>query len=455
MNNTIIEANGTPIKASSPPSSDLYANKTGTTHQFSRSLAREHGIPAAILLGYLANRIEWAQSKHCDGRGFYSSVQELAKHYPYLTPDIIKYTLAKLREKGVLKAVRCNRRAYDKTLCYTFANSELKKLALADPARFNVEIGTLFGVEAALILGNIRYWIAENHKKDNAFTWLRLSANQLGKNLPIPTRTINRILKQLSEGETKVLDRKQCDGFDQAFLYKVSDSLKLDASDSNMQTPDSTFDEPNRSFQTPESPLHTPNSTFHPPEPPTNTYYKNSCEKAVERESLKKHIQTGPAAPGGCVCVSNTLPAVANTNEVNLPSAENVADDSTVSFSASNSNAGLFAPSDLTARSFSPSGTESPANGAFRPDDALTNPLPDQKNDASLPAQVKAQLFMAGVRSLNGDGYGIVYSGSIIDKGRRFFELNPDKPTRALLAVLETCITNRHYLKPEVEGEYD
>jgi hypothetical protein len=88
----------------------------GEVHAFSRSLARIHGINAAILMAFLAHRIPAVESARKDRRGYYTSVKVMAKHYPYLTPSAIGYTLRQLRKNGVLLTDTNNRRAYDQTL---------------------------------------------------------------------------------------------------------------------------------------------------------------------------------------------------------------------------------------------------------------------------------------------------------------------------------------------------
>ena len=132
----------------------------GQVHSFSRELAHTYGINAAILMAFLANRIPAVQTARNDNRCYYTSVKKLAQHYPYLTPSIINYTLSQLRENGVLNAERHNRKAYDKTLWYSFADPAIQKQASEDPIRFNVEAANHFGVEAALVLANLTYWIS-------------------------------------------------------------------------------------------------------------------------------------------------------------------------------------------------------------------------------------------------------------------------------------------------------
>ena len=62
---------------------------------------------------------------------------------------------------------------------------------------------------------------------------------------------------------------------------------------------------------------------------------------------------------------------------------------------------------------------------------------------------------MAGVRKLNTCGSGIVYDSKSCNKARHFFDLNPGKPARSLLEIVELCSSYRYSLLPIEDGEYD
>jgi hypothetical protein len=326
----------------------------GEVHSFSRKLAQTHGINAAILMAFLANRIPAVQTARNDNRGYYTSVKKLAQHYPYLTPSIISYTLSQLRINGVLNAERHNRKAYDKTLWYSFDDPAIQKQAGEDPIRFNVEAAKRFGVEAALILANLNYWIKDNQKKDNSYEWHRVSPNELAEHLPLSERTIRRALQKMSEGEDRVLERKRGTGFDQAFSYRIlnpekgglSDKARpeYEISDQNTEMdrpiscwPDPKNDRPESNNHCPESQQDRPNQDIHRPEPSTYTHYEDNIEKTTfVKNDCEKHIQDTLAAPSVSVCVSHTLDA-AESNPTNVTS---LAPSHSISASGINSGQG-------------------------------------------------------------------------------------------------------------------
>ena len=139
-----------------PEREAIAAAQLAEVHSFSRKLAKEYEVTAAIILGYLANRIQSLEEKRKDGLGYFTSIRELAKRYPYLSPGTIADTLAVLRKQGVLKAENHNKYKYDRKLWYTFANPQAQKDTAWDPARFKVADAVKYGVVEAVILANLR-----------------------------------------------------------------------------------------------------------------------------------------------------------------------------------------------------------------------------------------------------------------------------------------------------------
>lgn len=407
--------------------------KIEQTHTLSRALANRYGVNAAILMAYLANRIPVVQAARKDELGFYISVSQLAQRYPYFTQHIIRYTLAQLRKNDVLRTDVHNKHRYDKKLWYTFADPGVQKMATEDLVRFDVEIAQYFGVEAALVLANIKFWIAENVKKNSGFEWLRVSAHELAKHLPIPVRTINRVLQHLCEGANQVLERKPCPGFDKAYFYKVASGLNLDAPISTIDAPNYTIHTPDSRIHTPIMTIHAPDSPLHAPNPPTYNYYKNIEKNAFDRSCLKEHIQTLPASPDMCVCVSQTLACGAETDEpmrdsVSLaitaysPHSAHSNENDVVTAETNKSSASLYYDEDLQAY------------------------FDTQMLDASLTASQKADIFKSAVHELNKSySFGIVYTNTTYQKSKTFFELNPSISVKSLTDLLYKCMERIMY----------
>lgn len=407
---------------------------TDNIHTFSRTLAGEHGINAAILLAFLAKQVPIYQMARNDNLGYYNSIRGLAEHYPYLTQNIIGYTLNKLRENNIISTGVHNKKGYDKTLWYTFTTPAVQKSALEDPVRFNAGVATQFGVEAALVFANIKHWIEHNQNKDINYIWHRVSPLELAKHLPIPERTIRRALKKLSEGEGRLLDRDAGDGFDRAFYYRIWDGKHIERTGSTTHRSISAL---HRS----ESITHRSNYDIHRPDPLTNTSYKDTVAKtSVEKNICKTHIQTTPASPDVCVCVDQNSACGAETcNDSSQPTLS-------INASGKNSGHGINQPIDANILGKQPSECTQVLTSNDSIADSTIGYCPSESDYvhlekvANLSAEQKMRVFRSAVHNLNNNGRGVQYIDKTFGKARKFFELNPTMPVATLLAALENCL---------------
>jgi len=284
-------------------------------HSFSRKLARQYGATAAILLGYLANRIEAVEEKRKDGLGFFTSIRTLAERYPYLTPSTIADTLAALRTKGVLKAENHNKYKYDRKLWYTFADPQVQKDASWDPIRFKVGDAVHYGIVEAVLMANLRYWIIENRKETPGYTWHRISTRTLAKHLPFSYRTLARAFNRLVE--LGGLERQKCQGFDHASNYRIVQALSLDGSNPEMDGTKVEMDGSNLEIDGSKVEMHGSKVKMDGSNPDNDIILVDSVEKTslgnphCEESNCENTFITPQAAPSGsCVCFqSNSSPA--------------------------------------------------------------------------------------------------------------------------------------------------
>lgn len=429
----------------------------GTVHEFSRQLAKEHGIPAALLLAFLAHRIPAVQAARKDQRGYFSSVKVMAKHYPYLTPSIISYALGQLREKGVLLTDVHNRKAYDRTLWYRFADPKTQQLAQEDPVRFTVEIAVEHGVEAALILANIDFWIKDNQKKDNRYLWHRVSTPKMAKVLPMSERTIRRVLDQLISKQ--VLDRKPVIGYDRAYLYCFHGARELERSISK-------FERSMSEIQRPDSKMDRSDSNFDRPNSATNTHYEEIIgNKSLEKTPLKKPVIDTLAAPM-VVPFSQTQGFAGN--EMGSKSRMDACGDDTEQPAATVIATPLAAPVSSKTRppihyGMSPS-ARTTADGYKRYEDRcekFKSPYEALEKDASLTAEHKTRIFKQAVVSMRkigrpegSAGFKLTHSDKTFDTARRFFELNPETTVSDVIGTIDNCQFSSE-LSPKPDEGYD
>jgi DNA-binding Lrp family transcriptional regulator len=114
-----------------------------------------------------------------------------------------------------------------------------------------------------VLLANLRYWVKENRKDDADYTWHRISASNLAKHLPFSASSVRRALENmLKEG---VVKRQKCLGFDNAFVYRIQETINV-----NQSNP-----EVNHS----KSDIYQPTSVVHQPKPENNNILEDSTEK--------------------------------------------------------------------------------------------------------------------------------------------------------------------------------
>jgi hypothetical protein len=411
----------------------------GEVHSFSRPLARTHGINAAILMAFLAHRIPAVESARKDERGYYAPVKVLAKHYPYLTASTISYTLNQLREKGVLLANANNRRAYDRTLWYRFADPKVQQLALEDPIRFNVELAQLHGVEAAMVLANVDYWIRDNRKKDNRYDWHRVSPPVMAKHLPLSERTIRRVLDKLCLDE--VLDRKPAPGCDRAYQYRFFCASETDRPTCEYERPVSEKHRSNLEMDRPELQMNRPD---------LKTY--TLCEDNFVKPSVVKNLCEKP--------MKDTLAAPKSVSSLTIFGFAGADDSSAQSIRACGQDTGrrdVKSNGDATvpgsSRGEFSSGTVNESRAkqdAFaRFNDRIekyASPYAHLEDEPGLTADQKRRVFKQAVISMRrigvpeGErGFKLVYSDKTFDKAKRFFELNPDVTVSDVKYTIETC----------------
>ena len=90
-------------------------------HSFSRTIAKEHGEKAAVLLQYLAHHISKSKHVHGGKKWFYKTLDDLAEVFPYLKRSTIHDILQKLsQENGPLLIGDYNKKGYDRTNWFAF-----------------------------------------------------------------------------------------------------------------------------------------------------------------------------------------------------------------------------------------------------------------------------------------------------------------------------------------------
>ena len=220
-------------------------------HFFSRELAQgiNHslGIKAAILLTDLARNIESINNYRDKHSGwYYSTLDQFCQRHPYLSRATINRILVELRDDGILKTTdEFNKKKYDRTLWYSIPDRAIMKLAASreDMISFVVSDALKYGIEAAILLSNFKYWVQYNNETEpwHFLKYEPMSPAELSDrdivDLPIEPWTIRRALNVLVKRGALEREQNKEKG-DSCYLYRLAEGQEI-----------STFS-PDRNFPT-------------------------------------------------------------------------------------------------------------------------------------------------------------------------------------------------------------
>lgn len=98
-------------------------------HSFNIFLASEYGIEEAILIQHFQF---WILKNKDLGRNFhegrtwtYETLQEIAAHFPYLSPKKVERLILRLLELKIIRKGNFNKNKFDRTVWYSFENEEM------------------------------------------------------------------------------------------------------------------------------------------------------------------------------------------------------------------------------------------------------------------------------------------------------------------------------------------
>lgn len=94
----------------------------GISHSFDIDIAKIYGVNAAILLKHIGH---WIDKNKANGKHFYdgnywtyNSVKAFKELFPYMSEKVIRNTLKKLEDDGIIITGNYNKVAYDRTTWY-------------------------------------------------------------------------------------------------------------------------------------------------------------------------------------------------------------------------------------------------------------------------------------------------------------------------------------------------
>ena len=192
----------------------------GKRHSFSKKLAAEiyakkrklnlkakNAAHECIVLKYLAYKVRASKNEVGGKKWFYSTVEELAKVFPYLAKTTIYEIVLRLKKLGYLEISNFNKWHRDKTFWYHVPRT-ICDAAESDLIYFDSVVAAETSVPAAVLLGNFQYWMKQ-HEKSASPLEVHLSPSKLVELLPFSLSTIKLGLATLEQKHIKKLSKKE------------------------------------------------------------------------------------------------------------------------------------------------------------------------------------------------------------------------------------------------------
>ena len=99
----------------------------GVYHSFDIDIAKEYGMPAAVLLCHINH---WVMKNEANGTNFhdgkywtYNSIKAFNDLFPYMSEKVIRTALQKLENEGLIETGNYNAAAYDRTTWYALTQN--------------------------------------------------------------------------------------------------------------------------------------------------------------------------------------------------------------------------------------------------------------------------------------------------------------------------------------------
>ena len=175
-------------------------------HQFRPSDAQKHGVPAAIILHSMR---WWISHRRANGHApiyghhwCYMSVAAWAELFPYLTINKIRTVLNKLERDEVIRSEKLESNKWKTVKWYTLPDEfavNSKPKGSESLRSLNIENACMFGVDSALIMREIDYWLEHSNegRKSRGTIWVKVSRKKIKNAIPFmsDSRVKNTLIK--------------------------------------------------------------------------------------------------------------------------------------------------------------------------------------------------------------------------------------------------------------------
>lgn len=188
-----------------PTTEGKAAAPKGRDHAYAPSVAKDYGIPAAIVLRYLSFCASKSRRIEHGIQWFRKSIADIARLYPYLSASTVHAALKGIPENLLMRQRRKDRRTRAISTDYAFCDPAFEARVNSWPIFFDPNIAQRFGIHAAVVLHYVQHCINLCREKQPEYRFHPISPKEVGQKLGISRASINRALSALVEGG--MLDR--------------------------------------------------------------------------------------------------------------------------------------------------------------------------------------------------------------------------------------------------------
>ncbi len=175
---------------------------------FSRSFAQDHSVNEAVILKYLAYKVNRSNNWRDDKQWYFGSTKALQKQFPYISASAIDANIRKMGKKPILEIGNYNPWKQDRTRWFHVPKVTRDEVFKGKMIRFESDDAVHHGITAAVLLHNLRHNLKKELKKsDDTNVAHEMSPAALSKIqpktgmsfLPFSESTIKATLKALVE----------------------------------------------------------------------------------------------------------------------------------------------------------------------------------------------------------------------------------------------------------------
>ncbi len=208
-------------------------------HNMNVAVANDFGMVAALIF---ENILYWVEKNRANDRNYrdgyywtYNSRAAMQELFPYLTVRQLRTALDKLEEGGMIVTTsKYNKTNIDRTLWYAITEkgymyvTDKRVTSELTHHHVNVNIATLFGLPAAVILENIMYWTIYNRNNGlnlhDGHYWTYNKREAMLELFPyLSSKRIRAAVDRLAEDGIIMTSRYNSDPHDRTLWYTVTD----------------------------------------------------------------------------------------------------------------------------------------------------------------------------------------------------------------------------------------